>query len=123
LVIGACIFPNWESHTEFDMSFMKNDTEKYSSYYAVNADNLSVAQTNGDSSCKYLFKWNKRVSPNTYVDLTNGVPRSFASNNDSEGICYNLTGCWWNDVRFKVDKKAGFTEASTLKFSLGQKKD
>lgn len=46
-----------------------------------------------------------------------------ASNDDSEGIVYELTSCWWNDIRFKVNKKAGYSVASVLKFSLGQKKD
>lgn len=38
IVIGAAVFPNWESHHDFEMKFAKNVSEKYSSYYAINAD-------------------------------------------------------------------------------------
>ncbi len=120
LVIGALIFPNWESHHDFELNFAKNISEKYSSYYDVDTDSLQMYQSEGNSKCKYSVYYQKRGA-SSWTSVVQKL--TFAENDEWDGENYSLKSSWWCDIRFKEQKTEGQSVKSTLCFSLGQSTD
>lgn len=117
---GLLLFPNWESHADFEMTFAKNVSEKTSSYYAVNSDSLQLYQEEGNSSCRYSIYYKAR-NKSSYTAVVTGL--TFPENDTWNEKTYSLKSCWWNDVQFKGRKTGGTTVKSTLVFSLGESTD
>ncbi len=119
LVFGLAIFPNWESHQDFSMSFPKGSTLESSDYYACESDELIVVQTEGSSSAIYDIYMKKRGSTSTTTVATD---LQFANNNEWNGEAYSLSSSWWSDIKFSVTK-SGTQKASELGLSLGRTTD
>ena len=120
IVVGAAVFPNWESHHDFELTFAKNVAEKYSSYYAVDADSLQMYQDEGNSKCRYSVYYQTRGASSWTTVVTK---LTFDENGEWDGETYSLKSSCWNDVRFKVKKTAETSTKSTLCLSLGQSTD
>ena len=116
VVVTVIVFPNWNSHAEINVSFPKNTAEKITGYYFVNSESLRMAQTKGNEQCKYTVYYQSR-NQSSYDMVVRNI--SFDENNVWNGTTYSLSKHWWNDIRFKINKNAGISTASTLELNVG----
>ena len=108
---------NWSSVLKADFEFPKNASSVLSEWYNIGGTHEAAAwQTAGTSSCKYSCHRYTRTQSGYNTVFTG---KTFSENNALDGVAYTITFPAINDTRFKVNKTAGTSVASTMVLGIG----